>query len=178
MHLLWGAIADCPKPVIAAVRGYALGGGCELAMHADIIIAGESAQFGQPEVRIGLMPGGGATQRLTWAVGKFAAMRMLLTGESISASEALSMGLVSTVVADDCVVPEALKLADKIAALAPLAVQLVKESVIESMNSPLDAGLRFERKAFQMLFSTPEKTEGIRAFLEKRKPVFSSVSHS
>jgi enoyl-CoA hydratase/carnithine racemase len=178
MHLLWGAIAECPKPVIAAVRGYALGGGCELAMHADIIIAGESAQFGQPEVRVGLMPGGGATQRLTWAVGKFAAMRLLLIGESISAREALSMGLVSSVVSDDCVVADALELAERIAMLAPLAVRFIKESVIESMNSPLDSGLRSERRAFQMLFSTADKTEGISAFLEKRKPVFGGCQPS
>jgi len=172
MHLLWGAIAECPQPVIAAVNGYALGGGCELAMHADIIIAGESAQFGQPEVRIGLMPGAGATQRMTRAIGKFAAMKVLLTGQPISAAVALSSGLVSDVVADEIVLSEALRLAREIAGLAPLALRQIKELVLESMNGSLDAGLRLERKAFQILFSSADKTEGIRARLEKRAPVF------
>ncbi len=169
MHLLWGAIAECPKPVIAAVNGYALGGGCELAMHADIIVAGESALFGQPEVRIGLIPGGGATQRLTRAVGKFAAMKLLLTGESITANKAQAMGVVSQVVTDADVLPTVLKLASKIAAQAPLAVQQIKELVLESMNASLDVGLRQERKAFQLMFSTTEKTERIRSFLTGRK---------
>ena len=172
MHLLWGAIAECPQPVIAAVQGYALGGGCELAMHADIIIAGQSAQFGQPEVRIGLMPGAGATQRLTRAIGKFAAMKMLLTGQPIAATDALSRGLVSEVVADEIVLSESLQLAREIASLAPLAQRQIKELVIESMNSSLESGLRLERKAFQILFSSADKTEGIRAHLEKRRPVF------
>ena len=169
MHLLWGAIAECPKPVIAAVNGYALGGGCELAMHADIIIAGESAMFGQPEVRIGLIPGGGATQRLTRVAGKFVAMKLLLTGEPIAAATALALGLVSTLVADEAVLPEALKLASQIAGQAPLAVRQIKELVLESMNGTLDAGLRQERKAFQLMFSSVEKTERIRSFLAKKK---------
>lgn len=172
MHVLWGAIADCPKPVIAAVNGYALGGGCELAMHADIIIAGQSAKFGQPEVKIGLMPGGGATQRLTRVAGKFMAMKLLLTGQLISAEDAQAIGLVSAIVADDQVLAEALTLAREIAAQAPLAVRLIKEAVLESMNGSLDAGLRSERRAFQVMFSSSDKTEGIRAFLEKRSPVF------
>jgi enoyl-CoA hydratase len=170
MDTLWGAIAGCPKPVIAAVNGYALGGGCELAMHADIIVAGESAIFGQPEVRVGLIPGGGATQRLTRAVGKFVAMKLLLTGEPITAEVAQAIGLVSAVVADDDVLPTALKLAGEIARQAPLAVQHIKELVLESMNGSLDAGLRHERKAFQLMFSTLEKTERIRMFLKKRRP--------
>lgn len=173
LHILWGAIAECPKPVIAAVNGYALGGGCELAMHADIIIAGQSATFGQPEVKIGLMPGGGATQRLTRAAGKFMAMKLLLTGQTISAAEAQAIGLVSSVVPDDQVLPEALRVAQGIAAQAPLAVRLIKEAVLESMNGSLDAGLRSERRAFQVIFSSADKSEGIRAFLEKRKPQFS-----
>lgn len=172
MHLLWGAIAECPKPVIAAVNGYALGGGCELAMHADIIVAGKSATLGQPEVRIGLMPGAGGTQRLTRAIGKFRAMRLLLTGQSITAAEAFAMGLVSAVVPDGEVLPDALKLAGTVAALPPLAVRQIKELVVESMNNTLESGLRLERKAFQLLFSSADKTEGIRAFLEKRKPEF------
>jgi enoyl-CoA hydratase len=172
MDRLWGAIAQCRKPVIAAVRGYALGGGCELAMHADLIIAGASARFGQPEVLIGLMPGGGATQRLTRAVGKFRAMHMLLTGEAIDASVALAIGLISEQVGDDQVEPRALALATRIAALPLTAVRFIKEAVLNSMNSTLDQGLQMERKSFQLLFDSPDKTEGIRARLEKRPPRF------
>lgn len=167
MHLLWGAVSECPKPVIAAVQGYALGGGCELAMHADIIVAGDSAKFGQPEIRVGLIPGGGATQRLPRAVGKFLAMRLLLTGEHISASEALAHGLVSKVVADDEVLPYSLKMAGAIAESSPMAIRQIKELVLESMNTPLDAGLRTERKAFQLIFATEEKTRMMRKFLSK-----------
>ena len=170
MDVLWGAIADCPRPVIAAVRGYALGGGCELAMHADIIVAGRSAKFSQPEILIGIMPGGGATQRLTRAVGKFAAMQLLLTGDMIAAQEAKAIGLVSSLVEDEAVLDEALALASRIAAQSPLAIRLIKELVLESMNVPLDAGLRAERKAFQLLFSTPEKTERMQAFLKRKSP--------
>lgn len=167
MHLLWGAVAECPKPVIAAVQGYALGGGCELAMHADIIISGASATFGQPEIRVGLIPGGGATQRLPRAIGKFLAMRLLLTGEPLSATEALSHGLVSQVVDDDQVLVEAIRMASSIAAHSPMAARQIKELVLESMNTPLDAGLRMERKAFQLIFATEEKTQMIRKFLNK-----------
>lgn len=170
MGKLWDAIARCPKPVIAAVNGFALGGGCELAMHTDIIVAGESAVFGQPEILIGLIPGGGATQRLPRVVGKFAAMRWLLTGEPITAAVAHTAGLVSSVVADEDVLPTACKLAIKIAHQSPLAVRQIKELVLESMSSPLDSGLRQERKAFQLMFSSAEKTKRIRAFLDKRKP--------
>jgi enoyl-CoA hydratase/carnithine racemase len=171
-HLLWRTIAQCPKPVIAAVNGFALGGGCELAMHADIIVAGRSAQFGQPEVRVGIMPGAGGTQRLTRAVGKFKAMKMLLTGKPVSAEEAERMGLVSEVVDDDQVLPTALKLAESIAALAPLAVQEIKEAVLAGMDASLDSALALERKAFQLLFASQDQKEGMKAFLEKRKPVF------
>ena len=172
MDQLWGAISGCRKPVIAAVRGHALGGGCELAMHADIIIAGEGACFGQPEVKIGIMPGGGATQRLTRAVGKFAAMKILLCGEPFDATAAVAMGLASEVVTDDDVEPRALQLATHLAALPAMALQFIKEAVIEGMNLPLDQGLQFERKSFQLLFSTADKTEGMRARLEKRSPQF------
>lgn len=172
MHRLWGAIAECPKPVIAAVNGYALGGGCELALHADIIVAGRSAVFGQPEVKIGLIPGGGATQRVTRSVGKFAAMRLLLTGESLPAAEALALGLISKLTDDAEVEAVALDYATRIAALPPIAVRQIKELVLDSMNTSLDAGLRLERKAFQIIFSTEDKTEGIKAFLEKRPPRF------
>jgi enoyl-CoA hydratase/carnithine racemase len=169
MGRLWDAIAACPKPVIAAVNGFALGGGCELAMHADIIVAGVQARFGQPEVQIGIIPGGGATQRLTRAVGKFAAMWLLMTGEIIEANEALRMGLVSRLVADDAVMMEAMRLATQIAALPALALRQIKELVLDSMSVPLDAGLRSERKAFQLMFTTPEKTTRMRSFLDKKK---------
>ena len=172
LRQLWSAISGCPKPIIAAVNGYALGGGCELAMQADIIVAGESARFGQPEVRVGLMPGAGATQRLTRAVGKARAMKLLLTGEMISAAEALSFGLVSTVVPDQETLDCSMELAKRIAASPTLAVRQIKELVIESMNSTLESGVRLEAKAFQILFSSEDKTEGIRAFLEKRSPVY------
>lgn len=171
-HLLWRTIAQCPKPVIAAVNGYALGGGCELAMHADIIVAGKSAQFGQPEVRVGIMPGAGGTQRLVRAVGKFKAMKMLLTGKPVLAAEADSMGLVSELVDDDQVLPTALKLAEDIARLPPLALREIKEAVLSGMDAPLETSLALERKSFQLLFSSQDQKEGMKAFLEKRKPVF------
>jgi enoyl-CoA hydratase/carnithine racemase len=169
---LWQPIASCPKPVIAAVNGYALGGGCELAMHADIIVAGEGASFGQPEIRVGIMPGAGGTQRLTRAVGKFAAMKMLLTGEPVPARDALAMGLVSEVVADGEVLNRAMAIANTIAAMPPLAAAQIKEAVLAGQDASLDAALMIERKAFQLLFSTADQKEGMRAFLEKRKPEF------
>jgi len=171
-HLLWKRIGDCSKPVIAAVNGYALGGGCELAMHCDIIIAGEGAQLGQPEVRVGVMPGAGGTQRLVRAVGKFQAMRLVLTGKPVGAEEALRMGLVSQVVPDDKVLETALETAATIAALPPLAVQQVKEVMITGQDASLETALALERKAFQLLFSTADQKEGMRAFLEKRRPEF------
>ncbi|NMG75181.1 enoyl-CoA hydratase [Aromatoleum diolicum] len=174
-HRLWQAIASCPKPVIAAVNGLALGGGCELAMHADLIIAGEGAAFGQPEVRIGIMPGAGGTQRLTRAVGKFKAMKMVLTGQPVSAREALEMGLASEVVADDKVQARALELAAEIAALPPLAVMQIKEVVLAGQDASLDAALTLERKAFQLLFASQDQKEGMQAFLEKRKPEYKGL---
>jgi enoyl-CoA hydratase len=172
MDRLWGAIAGCRKPVIAAVRGHALGGGCELAMHADLIVAGASARFGQPEVLIGLMPGGGATQRLTRAVGKFRAMQMLLTGEAIDAKEAFAIGLISEQVNDEVVETRSLELATRLAELPTTAIRFIKEAVLESMNMSLEQGLRLERRSFQVLFDSVDKTEGILARLEKRKPHF------
>jgi len=169
---LWEPVASCPKPVIAAVNGYALGGGCELAMHADIIVAGEGASFGQPEIRVGIMPGAGGTQRLTRAVGKFRAMRMLLTGEPVPARDALAMGLISEVVADADVFDTALRIAKTIAALPALAVMQIKEAVLAGQDSSLDAAMALERKSFQLLFATSDQKEGMRAFLEKRKPDF------
>lgn len=172
LHLWWQAISACPTPVIAAVNGYAWGAGCELAMHADIIIAGESATFCQPEVKVGIMPGAGGTQRLTRAVGKFQAMRMILTGQPVSAREALSMGLCSEVVPDDEVQGAALKMAALIAGMPPIAVMQVKEVLLAGQDIPLDAALLLERKAFQLLFDTRDQKEGMHAFLEKRQPVY------
>lgn len=172
MDRLWGAISACRKPVIAAVRGHALGGGCELAMHADILLAGDTAGFGQPEVRLGLMPGGGATQRLSRAVGKFRAMKLLLTGERIKAAEAFAMGLASEVVLDAELEDRALTLAADLAQGPRLAQQFIKEAVLESMSSPLPLGLQFERKSFQLLFATQDKHTGIAARLAKQEPRF------
>jgi len=171
-HLLWQAIADCPKPVIAAVSGLAWGGGCELAMHADLIVAGESASFCQPEVKVGVMPGAGGTQRLTRAVGKFKAMKMVLTGLPVSAREADAMGLVSEVVADADVQARALELAVLIARRPPLAVTQIKEVLLAGADAALDTGLMLERKAFQLLFASRDQKEGMHAFLDKREPEF------
>lgn len=169
---VWAPIERCPKPIIAAVRGPAFGGGAELAMHCDIILAGESASFSQPEIRIGIMPGIGGTQRLVRAVGKFNAMRMLLTGKPVTAQEARLMGLVSQVFADDQVLPEALKMATLIAAMPPLAAMQIKEVVLAGMDASLEAALMLERKANQLLFATRDQKEGMQAFIEKRKPIF------
>jgi enoyl-CoA hydratase/carnithine racemase len=165
-------IKDFPKPLIAAVNGLALGGGCELAMQADIIIAGASARFGQPEIKVGIIPGAGGTQRLVRAVGKFKAMKMLLTGDTISAQEAEAMGLVSEVVPDDAVLDRALALARAIAALPPLAARKIKELVLQGSDLPLEAALVMERNAFQLMFATADQKEGMRAFIEKRPPRF------
>lgn len=167
---LWEAISRCPKPVIAAVNGFALGGGCELAMHCDLIIAGESARFAQPEVKLGLMPGAGGTQRLIRAVGKFQAMRIALTGCMVSAPEALAMGMLSEMVPDDQTLPRALELAAQIAALPPLAVEQIKEVMLAGADLPLESALVLERKAFQLLFDSKDQKEGAAAFFEKRAP--------
>lgn len=169
---LWKTIADCPKPLIAAVNGVALGGGCELALHADIIVAGRNARFGQPEVRVGIMPGGGATQRLLRAVGKFRTMKLVLTGEPVSGEEAFAMGLASEVVDDDKVVDRALEIADHIAFLPPLAIRFAKQAVLAGQDAALDTGLLLERRMFEMLFASEDQKEGIRAFLDKRRPAF------
>ncbi len=171
-HKLWRTIYSCPKPVIAAVNGFALGGGCELAMTCDIIIAGEGARFGQPEVKIGIIPGGGGTQRLPRAVGKYKAMRYLLTGDLISSKEAFDMGLVSEIVADSDVEKRAIAMAQQIAELSPLAVEQIKECVLRGMDAALDSGLALETKAIQMLFASQDQKEGMAAFIEKRKPKF------
>ena len=171
-HKLWRTIAACPKPVIAAVNGFALGGGCELAMTCDIIIAGESARFGQPEVKIGIIPGGGGTQRLTRAAGKYKALRYILTGDLFSAKEAFDMGLASEIVPDAEVEKRAIDMARQIAALSPLAIQQAKEAVLRGMDAALDTGLALETKAIQLLFSSQDQKEGMAAFIEKRKPKF------
>jgi enoyl-CoA hydratase len=169
---LWRATASCTKPVIAAVRGYALGGGCELALLCDMIVAGETARFGQPEIRIGIIPGGGGTQRLVAAIGKHRAMKYLLTGAMFSGREAFEMGLASEAVPDDQVEPRALEIAREIAALSPLAVQQLKDVALRGMDLPLDAGLALETKALHLLFSTEDQKEGMAAFIEKRPPNF------
>ncbi len=169
----WVAAWDRPrkmiKPVIAAVSGYALGGGCELAMACDIIIASETAQFGQPEINIGVIPGAGGTQRLPRAIGKSRAMEMALTGKFIKADEALQRGLVSRVVPVETYLDEAKALAREIAAKAPVAVQFAKECVNKVYELPLGEGLDYERRHFYFLFATEDQREGMDAFLAKRK---------
>lgn len=168
----WEVIRRFPKPLIAAVNGYALGGGCELAMHADIILAGDTARFGQPEVNVGLMPGAGGTQRLSRTLGKSLAMKMVLTGEMIDAEAALAAGLVAEVMPHEVTVERALDLAETIAAKPPVAVRLAKEAVLRSFDMTLENGLEFERRAFAIVLGTEDKGEGVNAFLEKRKPEF------
>jgi enoyl-CoA hydratase len=168
----WDRIAAIGLPLIAAVRGYALGGGCELAMTCDLIVAGDDAQFGQPEILLGVMPGAGGTQRLTRAVGPYRAMELVLTGRTITAQEAQAAGLVTTVVPATDTRVAALELADRIAAMPPLAVRAAKRSVLAAAELPLSAGLRAERKAFFDLFATDDQREGMRAFMDKRPPVW------
>ncbi len=166
----WDRIRRVKKPIVAAVSGYALGGGCELAMLCDIVVASSTAQFGQPEIGLGVMPGAGGTQRLTRAVGKNRAMEMVLTGRLISAQEALAAGLILKAVPLEVYRAEAMLLAKDIAARPPIAVRLAKEAVLKSFDTFLEAGLEFERKNFYLLFATGDAREGMRAFLEKRPP--------
>ncbi|WP_035567473.1 enoyl-CoA hydratase-related protein [Hymenobacter sp. IS2118] len=168
----WDQIRKFRKPLIGAVSGFALGGGCELAMTCDMLVASETAQFGQPEIRIGTMPGAGGTQRLTRAVGKAKAMEMVLTGEFISAQEAHRVGLVNRVVPVGQYLEEAYRLAASIAAMSPVAARLAKESVNRSFETHLDEGLHFERKNFYLTFASEDQKEGMAAFVEKRKPEF------
>lgn len=168
----WERIRKITKPLIAAVTGFALGGGNELAMLCDMIIAGESARFGQPEINLGLIPGAGGTQRLTRAVGKYRAMELILTGRQLTAREAAAAGLVTRVVPDELALDEAKALARDIASRAPLAVRLAKESVLKAFDMHLEGGLDFERKCFYLLFSTEDHAEGIAAFQGKRPPHF------
>ena len=168
----WDQIRRTKKPIIAAVSGFCLGGGCELAMTCDMIIASETARFGQPEIKIGVMPGAGGTQRLTRAIGKAKAMELVLTGRFISAQEALGLRMINKVVPVEMYLREAVNLAREIAEMSPLACQLAKEAVNRSFEAHLDEGLRFERKNFYLCFATEDQKEGMKAFVEKRKPVY------
>jgi enoyl-CoA hydratase len=168
----WDRIRRIGKPVIAAVNGWCLGGGCELAMTLDLIVAGEGAKFGQPEINIGVIPGAGGTQRLTRAVGKSRAMEMVLTGEPMDAAEAERRGLVARVVPDELVVDDALTLAAAIAMKSPIALRLAKEAVNAAYEMGLTEALAHERRLFYLLFASEDQKEGMAAFLEKRKPDF------
>ncbi|MFO0838556.1 MAG: enoyl-CoA hydratase-related protein [Phycisphaerae bacterium] len=168
----WERIRRVAKPIVAAVSGYALGGGCELMMNCDIIVAGETTRIGQPEINIGVMPGAGGTQRLTRAIGKARAMDLALTGRMITAREAQAMGLISRVVPPEQWYDEALRICNELANKAPLALRLAKEAVQKSFETTLSEGLEYERKLFYLLFATDDQKEGMRAFLEKRSPVF------
>ncbi|MGE7270037.1 enoyl-CoA hydratase-related protein [Brevibacillus panacihumi] len=169
---VWDRISLISKPIIGAVSGFVLGGGCELMMNCDIVIASETTVIGQPEVKLGVMPGAGGTQRLTRAVGLQKAMEMLLTGEPISAKEAARYGLVNRVVPVEAYYQEALKLAKQIAQQAPLAVQVIKKSVHKAQDLPLADALDYERNAFYLLLASDDRKEGMQAFLEKRTPRF------
>jgi len=168
----WDRVTGCKKAVIAAVNGYALGGGCEFAMMADIILAGEKAKFGQPEINLGTLPGAGGTQRLTKAIGKSRAMQMCLTGDMITAQEASAWGLVSSVHPPETLVDEAVKLGEKIATKSKVSVQMVKEAVNKSFETSLREGLSVEKRLFHASFATNDQKEGMKAFMEKRKASF------
>ena len=168
----WDRIRKVTKPVIAAVNGWALGGGCELAMTLDLVVAGEGAKFGQPEINIGVIPGAGGTQRLTRAIGKSKAMRMILTGEPITAREAEAAGLVAVVTQDELVVEDALALAATIAQKSPIALRVAKEAVNAAYEMSLTDALAHERRLFYLLFASEDQKEGMAAFLEKRSPDF------
>lgn len=168
----WDAIGSVRKPVIAAVAGFALGGGCELALACDTIIAADNAQFGQPEIKLGIIPGAGGTQRLTRAIGKAKAMDMILTGRMMDATEAERAGLVSRIVPLDQLFDESLKMAQTIARYGRISTMMAKESVNVAFEQSLAAGLQFERRAFHSLFATADQKEGMAAFVEKRKAEF------
>ena len=170
----WERLARCRKPVVAAVGGYALGGGCEIALMCDIIIAAETAKFGQPEITLGTMPGAGGTQRLTRAVGKAKAMDLCLSGRMMDAREAERLGLVSRVVAADRLLDESLAVANTIAGMSRPAVLMIKEAVNRAFEVGLNEGIRFERRLFHSTFATEDRKEGMAAFVEKRKPLFSN----
>jgi enoyl-CoA hydratase len=168
----WKHVTSFKKPIIAAVNGFCFGGGCELAMHADIIIAGEDAKFGQPEIKLGIMPGAGGTQRLLRSVGKSMAMQMVLTGEPISAKQAIDAGLISEITVPEMTLERAQKVASQITRHSPIAVEMAKDALLKAFDTDLSSGLLYERKAFTLLAATEDRNEGINAFLEKRKPLF------
>ncbi len=168
----WDTIKKTKKPIIAAVSGFALGGGCELVMICDMVVASETAKFGQPEINLAIMPGAGGTQRMTRAVGKVVAMEMVLAGRFLSAQEALQHGLINKVVPVEVYLQEAVELAKNIAKFSPIAIRLAKESVNQAFNSTLDEGLMFERKNFYMCFASEDQKEGMAAFVDKRKADF------
>jgi enoyl-CoA hydratase len=168
----WDSIRAVRTPIVAAVSGFCLGGGCELAMLCDLIVAAESAKFGQPEINLGVLPGAGGTQRLTRAVGKSVAMDMILTGRMLSAREALSLGLVARIVAQEAWLVEAKRVAAEIAAKSPISVRLAKEAVDKAFEAPLAVGVEFERRAFYLARASEDATEGLNAFIEKRVPEF------
>lgn len=169
---VWDDMARISKPILAAVSGYALGGGCELAMMCDLIIASETAKFGQPEVKLGTIPGAGGTQRLTRALGKAKSMELILSGRFLSAAEALQYGLVARVFPVDSYLKETITLASEIAAMPPVAIRLAKEAVNQAYESNLTEGMAFERRNFYLTFSSADQKEGMKAFIEKRKPNF------
>lgn len=171
-HRLSRPIAECPKPVIAAINGFALGGGLEIALMCDILVVGEGAQLGLPEIRVGVMPGAGGTQRLTKLVGKHRAMLMALTAEIVSGKQAYELGMASKVVADEAVLEEALAIAKRIASFPPIGAAMIKESIQTAAEQGMENTLALERKSFALLFSTEDQKEGAKAFLEKRKPKF------
>lgn len=170
----WDKVKSCRKPIIAAVAGFALGGGCELAMMCDFILAAENAQFGQPEIKLGVLPGAGGTQRLPRAIGKAKAMEMCLTARMMDAQEAERAGLVSRIVANDKLLDEAIATAEKIAGFSLPAVMMIKECINRAFEGPLNEGLLFERRTFHAAFAMADKAEGMQAFLEKRKANFSN----
>ncbi|HSR24584.1 MAG TPA: enoyl-CoA hydratase-related protein [Candidatus Eisenbacteria bacterium] len=168
----WAAISAFSKPLIAAVNGYALGGGCELALMCDLIVAGDSARFGQPEINLGIIPGAGGTQRWPRTVGKYVAMEVNLGGAPITAQRAYQLGLVNKVVPAEVTVEVAKQMAARLAEKAPVALRLAKEAVNRALETPLSEGLAVERKSFYFLFATEDQKEGMRAFLEKRRAQF------
>jgi enoyl-CoA hydratase len=168
----WDQIRKTKKPLLAAVSGFALGGGCELAMMCDLILASETAKFGQPEIKIGTIPGAGGTQRLTKALGKAKAMELILTGRFLSAEDAVKYGLAIKVVPVEFYLEETIALAKEMAALSPIALQLAKEAVNRSFETLLDEGLAYERRNFYLTFASEDQKEGMKAFVEKRKPEF------